>query len=248
LSEIETFVRCKVRECAGHPALLCYALGNEIAASIGRWLGRGTIERYLERLYQAVKAEDPDAVVTYVNYPTTEYLQLAFLDALCFNVYLESRSHFEAYLERLQNLAGNRPLIMSELGLDSLRNGEVVQATSLDWQIRTAFARGAAGAFVFSWTDEWWRSGHDVEDWSFGLTRADRSPKPALATARDAFRDVPFPQDIRRPRISVIVCTYNGARTIRDCLEALARLTYTNYEVIVVDDGSTDTTAAIARH
>src|SRR5205814_683100 len=49
------------------------------------------------------------------------------------------------------------------------------------------------------------------------------------------------------PRISVIVCSYNGARTIRDCLEALERLTYSDYEVIVVDDGSTDTTAAIAR-
>src|SRR5439155_889917 len=28
--EIEALVRAKVRECAGHPALLCYALGNEI--------------------------------------------------------------------------------------------------------------------------------------------------------------------------------------------------------------------------
>src|SRR5206468_4590408 len=81
----------------------------------------------------------------------------------------------------------------------------------------------------------------------FGLTRADRSPKPALATVRHAFGEVPFAPDLPWPRISVIVCTYNGARTIRDCLEALERLTYADYEVIVVDDGSTDTTAAIAR-
>src|SRR5438067_1952039 len=247
LSEIETLVRSKVRDSAGHPALLCYALGNEIPASIARWLGRQSIERYLEKLYRAVKAEDAASLVTYVNYPTTEYLQLPFLDVLSFNVYLESRQAFEAYLDRLQNLAGNRPLIMSELGLDSLRNGEVVQATSLDWQTRTAFARGSAGAFVFSWTDEWWRGGHDVDDWAFGVTHADRSPKPALATVREAFGEVPFAVDLRWPRISVIVCTYNGARTIRDCLDALERLTYPNYEVIVVDDGSTDTTAAIAR-
>ena len=108
LSEIETLVRLKVRECAGHPALLCYALGNEIPASVARWLGRRTIERYLERLYRAVKIEDPDGLVTYVNYPTTEYLQLPFLDLVCFNVYLESQSPFDAYLDRLQNLAGNR--------------------------------------------------------------------------------------------------------------------------------------------
>src|SRR5436190_18801935 len=30
VADIEALVRAKVRECAGHPALLCYALGNEI--------------------------------------------------------------------------------------------------------------------------------------------------------------------------------------------------------------------------
>jgi len=44
--------------------------------------------------------------VTYVNYPTTEYLRLPFLDFVCFNVYLESQDRFEAYLARLQNIAG----------------------------------------------------------------------------------------------------------------------------------------------
>ncbi len=247
LTDIESLVREKVRECAGHPALLCYALGNEIAAPLARWLGRARIERYLERLAQAVKAEDPHGLVTYVNYPTTEYLEVPFLDLVCFNVYLESQSRFEAYLGRLQNIAGERPLIMSELGLDGLRNGEEAQARSVGWQVRTAFAGGCAGAFVFSWTDEWYRQGHDVEDWGFGLTRADRTPKPALDAVRNAFAAVPFAPTLPWPRISVVVCTYNGARTIRDCLEALERITYPDYEVIVVDDGSTDATAGIAR-
>ena len=247
VSEIEALVRAKVREVAGHPALLCYALGNEIPAPMARWLGRRRIERYLKRLYRAVKAEDPDGLVTYVNYPTTEYLHLPFLDLVCFNVYLESPERFEAYLARLQNIAGDRPLIMSELGLDGLRNGEGVQARSLDWQVRTAFAAGCAGVVVFSWTDEWYRQGHDVEAWAFGLTRADRSPKPALDAVRGAFAELPFPPNLPWPRISVVVCTYNGARTIRDCLEGLRRLVYPEYEVIVVDDGSTDATAAIAR-
>jgi len=100
--EIEALVRAKVREFAGHPALLCYALGNEIPALMARWLGRRKIERYLKRLYRAVKEEDPDGLVTYVNYPTTEYLHLPFLDLVCFNVYLESPDRFEAYLGRLQ--------------------------------------------------------------------------------------------------------------------------------------------------
>src|SRR5437867_636986 len=246
LAEIGSLVRAKVRECAGHSALLCYALGIEIAAPMARWLGRARIERYLGRLAQAVKTEDPGGLVTYVNYPTTEYLELPFLDLICFNVYLESQARFEAYLGRLQNIAGERPLVMSELGLDGLRNGEEAQAHAVDWQVRTAFAGGCAGAFVFSWTDEWYRQGHDVEDWGFGLTRADRSPKPALDAVRNAFAEVPFAPTRPWPRISVVVCSYNGARTIRDCLEALERITYPDFEVIVVDDGSTDATAAIA--
>ena len=245
--DIEALIRAKVKSCAGHPALLCYALGNEIPAPIARWLGRRRIQRYLARLYRVIKDEDPGGLVTYVNYPTTEYLELPFLDLVCFNVYLESQERFDAYLARLQNIAGDRPLIMSELGLDSLRNGEGGQARSLDWQVRTAFAAGCAGVFVFSWTDEWYRHGHDVEEWAFGLTRADRSPKPALEAVREAFTEAPFAPSVPWPRMSVVVCTYNGSRTIRDCCEGLRRLAYPDYEVIVVDDGSTDTAGAIAR-
>src|SRR5256885_101342 len=175
-----------------------------------------------------------------------ESLRLHFLDFVCFNVYLESQDRFEAYLARLQNIAGDRPLFMSELGLDALRNGEGGQARSLDWQVRTAFAAGCGGVFVFAWTDEWYRHGHDVQDWAFGLTRADRSPKPALETVQEAFAEAPFAPSLPWPRISVVVCSCNVGRTIRDACEGLRRLDYPNYEVIVVDDGSTDGTAAIA--
>jgi len=245
--DIEALVRTGVRACAGHPALLCYAVGNEIPAPVARWFGRRRVERYLERLYRAAKDEDPEGLVTYVNYPSTEYLRLDFLDFMCFNVYLESQQRLQAYLARLHTLAGERPVVMSEIGLDSRRHGEHLQARTLDWQVRSAFAAGCAGAFVYAWTDEWHRSGEDVEDWDFGVTRRDRSPKPALRAVRDAFADVPFAPSLPWPRVSVVVCTYNGSRTISECLDALTRLDYPDYEVIVVDDGSTDGTAAIAR-
>ncbi len=245
--DVEGLIRAKVKTCVGHPALLCYALGNEIPASILRWLGRRQVEAYLERLYWAVKVEDPDSIVTYVNYPTTEYLQLPFLDLVSFNVYLESQEGLAAYLHRLQNIAGDRPLLMSEVGLDGLRNGEERQAETLRWQIQTTFAAGCLGAVVFSWTDEWYRGGAEVDDWAFGLTRKDRSPKPALLGVSKAFEDIPFPENTNWPKISVIMCCYNEERTIREGLEGLKHLQYPKYEVIVVDDGSTDLTAPIAK-
>ena len=244
--DIEEIIRSKVRAIRGHPALLCYAIGNEIPAPTARWLGRRRVERYLHRIYRVVKQSDPRGLVTYVNYPTTEYLELPFLDLLSFNVYLESEERLRAYLARLQNIAGDRPLIMSEVGLDALRNSEIRQAAVLDWQVRAAFASGCAGMFVFSWTDEWHRAGAEVDDWNFGITRRDRTPKPALSVLRNAFAEIPFPADLHWPLISVVVCSFNGSRTIGECLQAIGNIRYPAFEVIVVDDGSTDDTAAIA--
>ncbi|MHC4268186.1 MAG: glycosyltransferase [Planctomycetota bacterium] len=235
-----------VKSLEKHPAVLCYTIGNEIPASIVRWYGRLRIEKFLKCLYKIAKSEDPEALVTYVNFPTTEFLQLPFLDFISFNVYLESQEMLEAYLARLQNISEELPLVMAEIGLDSRRNGLDVQGSSIDWQVRTVFAYGCAGAIVFAWTDEWYRGGHDIEDWDFGLTTRDRQPKPALTTISKAFSEAPFSAEISWPSISVILCVYNGARTIRKTFEGFKKLDYPNYEVIVINDGSTDDTAKIA--
>jgi GT2 family glycosyltransferase len=242
-------MRENVRRLAGHAAVLGYAVGNEIAPSVVRWYGKVRVERFIARLSAAVKSEDPGALVTYVNFPTTEYLDLPFLDFVAFNVYLESKDQLNSYLARLQNLAGERPLVMTELGLDSKLNGETRQAESLDWQIAAAFESGCVGAFVFAWTDEWFRGGHEIADWDFGLTTRDRQPKQALRSVSSRFASVPFPADRWWPRISVVVCSCNGSRTIGETLAALQNLDYPDYEIIVVDDGSTDQTSVIAgRH
>jgi beta-galactosidase/beta-glucuronidase len=47
-------IRSKMRLVNGHPALLSYALGNEIPAAVARWLGRDRIETYLSDLYKVV--------------------------------------------------------------------------------------------------------------------------------------------------------------------------------------------------
>jgi O-antigen biosynthesis protein len=246
IKSIEKRVRESVRQCRQHPAVLCYTIGNEVPAPIARWHGKRELESFLHKLYRSAKDEDPDGLITYVNYPSTEYLDLPFLDLVCFNLYLEDKSTLEAYLTRLQHLAGNRPIILAEIGLDSRQNGEERQSWSLEMQIRSAMSAGCAGALVFAWTDEWNRGGAEITDWDFGLTTRDRQPKPALSAVESAFADTPFSSVSEWPRISVVVCTYNGARTLCECLSKLQRMDYPNYEVIVVNDGSTDASAEIA--
>ena len=82
----------------------------------------------------------------------------------------------------------------------------------LDWQIRTAGEAGCAGVVVFSWTDEWFRSGREILDWRFGLTDRDRHAKPALATTTAAFRDFPLAEGEPRVRWSRSWCAATTAR------------------------------------
>ncbi|MDD5773567.1 MAG: glycosyltransferase family A protein [bacterium] len=46
--------------------------------------------------------------------------------------------------------------------------------------------------------------------------------------------------------ISIIIPVYNSASTLEDCLDHIFKQEYIDYEVIVVDDGSTDRSAGIA--
>lgn len=238
-----------VRRMADHPAVMLMALGNEIPAEVVRWLGRERVERFIRELYDEAKAAAPDSTFTYVNFPPTEYLELPFLDVCAFNVYLHDEGSLRKYIARLQHIAGHKPLLLAEAGADSFRHGEDGQATLTSMQLRTSFAEGAAGAIAFAWTDEWWRGGHPIEDWAFGLVDAARRPKAALHAVSQTFADAPFSaEDQRRwPKVSVVICAYNAAATLEECLSSLARLTYPDIEVIIVNDGSTDATPEIAR-
>ena len=50
---------------------------------------------------------------------------------------------------------------------------------------------------------------------------------------------------MREPVISIIVPAYNVENTVRKCIDSLLRINYPNYEILIVDDGSTDKTRAI---
>ena len=47
------------------------------------------------------------------------------------------------------------------------------------------------------------------------------------------------------PLISVVVVTYNRAQFLKDALDSIKRQTFKDYEIILVDDGSTDNTKEI---
>ena len=246
--EVRQTVAAAARRVAAHPATLMIAVGNEIPPAVVRWHGHARIERFLRQLYDDVKAVAPGTPVAYVNFPPTEHLDVSCFDVCAFNVYLHREADLRAYLGRLQHIAGTKPLLLAEAGADSIRQGLDGQAAITAMHLRAAFAEGAAGAVAFSWTDQWWRGGHTVEDWAFGLVDAERRPKPALAAVSAAFAAAPFSEDERAswPPVSVVVCAFNASDTIHDCLTSLEALTYPRVETIVVDDGSRDDTAAIA--
>jgi GT2 family glycosyltransferase len=228
-----------------HPSLLAYCICNEIPANVVRWHGVGRVEQFLEELMDVSKQADPHGLVSYANFPPTEYLDLSFLDFVTFNVYLHDPRTFHRYLLRLQNLVGDRPLLLGEIGMDTLRHGEQVQANFLAGHVREAVLVGLAGVFVFAWTDDWHTGGFPIEDWAFGITHRDRIPKASFHALSDVFRAAPATLLPDRPRVSVVVCSYNGGATLDQCLRSLSALNYPNYEVIVVDDGSRDNTTEI---
>ena len=252
-NEAKKAVREGVSKNAGHPAVFGYLVGNEIPSTMVRWLGARQVTEFVEQLIAIGRAADPRALFSYASYPPTEYLLPQNSDFVTFNVYLHRQDDFERYLARLQNLAENKPLILGEFGMDTIRHAESEQAEMLRWHIESVVRGGLAGTIVYAWTDEWFRGGQEILDWSFGLVRRDRSPKLALDTVKRLFfgeGSMTSRVKLRDyPKASVVVCSYNGAKTLDRCLTSLKEINYPNYEVILVDDGSTDNTQEIAaRH
>ncbi len=245
-AEIRAAVAAGVRACVRHPAVFAYLVGNEIPPDMIRWHGADAVRHFLKDLAALVRREHPGALVSYANFPSTEYLTIDFTDFLCFNVYLHDEAAFRRYIARLHNLAVDKPLVLTEFGIDSRRAGEAEQAQTLAWQVRAAFAAGVAGTFVFAWTDEWFTGGHLIEDWAFGLVDRNRTPKLAFDEVARRYKGPLPPRLPRYPRVSVVVCAYNAERTMQACLASLEALDYPDYEVIVVNDGSQDRTLEIS--
>jgi glycosyltransferase involved in cell wall biosynthesis len=226
--------------------VLAIAVANEIPVDLIRLHGIDSVGETLSQLVGAVHEADEAMLATYVNFPTTEFLEVDGQDVVCFNVFLEEAAAFRRYVRHLQVVSRDRPLILTEVGLSAGIHGDRAQARLLDEQLRIIEDTGIAGATVYAWTDEWAVNDEPVEGWNFGITSTDRTPKAALqSVTRWTHRRI---EDLRKewPPMSVIVCAYNEERTLGECLSSLEACTYPDLEVIVCDDGSTDRTLAIA--
>ncbi|HEX7861665.1 MAG TPA: glycosyltransferase [Verrucomicrobiae bacterium] len=240
-------VQFAAEACASHAAIFAISVVNEIPPDIVRWSGGGAVADFVEELVSAVKAVDPSCLCTFGNYPPTEYLKPRNIDFFCFNVYLHQPKPFENYLSRLQMIADSKPLMLGEFGIDSIREGEETKCEVLSWQIELAFRGGLAGAMIYSYTDDWFKEGMQVTDWAFGLTTLAREPKRSFFVVQRQFYKAPYFPLTSTPMVSVVVASYNGDRTLEACLKSLQELNYPSYEVILVDDGSTDRTEAICK-
>lgn len=240
----------RAREAAnslkGHSSLLGYLVDNEIPADLVRWYGFRKIEAYLNSLIETIKGLDGEALCGYGNFPPTEYLTPENADFLAFNVYLHDQKDLSSYLDRLMLLADGKPLILSEFGMDTIRHTEQEQAGLMTGTFSMLEHKGLAGGVAFAWTDEWYTDGVEVADWSMGIVQRDRTPKRACHELEHLFQKGSPEPEWQWPKVSVVVCAYQAESTLRGCLEALGEIDYPDYEVIVVNDGSTDATGEIA--
>ena len=50
------------------------------------------------------------------------------------------------------------------------------------------------------------------------------------------------------PFVSIIIPVYNAAQHLNQCIAAIKRSVYSAFEIIVIDDGSSDASAEVARN
>jgi hypothetical protein len=230
--------------------LLAHVIGNEVPPLVARFHGRKPIERFLRGLTKLPRTSNPDALVTYGNFPPTEFLQLDFVDFYTLNLYLLERKTFAAYLDRMLIQAKGKPLLLGEVGEDSFHNGDDRQREVLDWTLPLALEKGACGGLRLQLDGRLGRRGAS----SGGLGFRPRRTWRAAPSARTRWCGAALRSPLwsggsagRASRSSSATTTARPPSTRR--FSSLEGLRYPDFEIIYVDDGSTDESLSIAdRH
>ena len=93
-----------------------------------------------------------------------------------------------AYVARLQNLAGERPLLMAEIGLDSRSHGREAAGGGARLAGATRVRGRLRGHVRLRLDRRVAPRRRRGDDWDFGSTDRERRPKPALAAVRARVR------------------------------------------------------------
>ena len=240
-ADIRRRVRDQVRACAEHESIFGFTIGNEIPASIVRWHGRRKIERFL---YESVRHHQDRFAVRARDLCEFSDDRLSRSAVPRFRGVQRLSQKSRRSSRPISDACRISPAICRSC---SPRSGWTAAATGRSRKRTVSIGRSAppiARAAPARSSMPGPTNGTAAASRSrIGISvsprvRASRSRR--LHTVRSVMAEMPFKNSRQWPKFSVIVCTYNGSRTIRDTLDNLAKLDYPNYEVIVVNDGSTD--------
>jgi glycosyltransferase involved in cell wall biosynthesis len=220
-------LRTKISSLRGHPLVIGYLLDCPIEPDVLRFRGLDTVRSRLRKVVDAIHQMDPPRMVGLKHRAGTLGLNSLHEDFLCVAMPSLAPAELRSWVIRLHNVAGARPLV---LGFEQA-------ASEQDELIACAFGLGAAGLVVPER-----KPVGSFRDGSLALKMLHASEVLPFLTLNGSCP----PQPEQTPKVSVVICAYNAERTIRLCLESLERLDYPNFEVIIVDDGSSDATAEIA--
>jgi GT2 family glycosyltransferase len=80
------------------------------------------------------------------------------------------------------------------------------------------------------------------------FTDFSNSRSPAPVKESNPWSAACFPTRVGTSKVSIIVVNWNGGEMLAECIESLCGQSYRHSEIILVDNGSTDSSAELARH
>ncbi|MGC1677138.1 MAG: glycosyltransferase [Candidatus Binataceae bacterium] len=210
----------------GHRALCAYIVDCPISQDELRAEGFMKVRGRMRELLRAIKRRDAQVMVALKHRPATRALTLLEEDFLYAELPALEAEELRDFVTSLHNIAEARPVVVE------FREASPGQ----DDAVATAFGAGAAGVVAPPVPAP---SSHD---W-LGIRMLRAAELMPFVTLNGSCP----PSAPHTPMVSVVVCAFNAERTMRRCLESLTRLAYPNYEVVIVDDGSSDRTAQISK-
>ena len=222
-------------------AVFAYLVGNEIPPDMIRWHGADAVREFLQELVGAGATGASGRAGQLRQFPVDRISDASISPISSASTSIcTTRRAFRRYIARLHNLAVDKPLVLTEFGVDSMRNGEDEQAQILSWQVRAAFAvRGRRHLRLrldrrmvhrrASDRGLGFRPGRPRPPAEAGLSRGRAAIQRRAAAAAAA-----LPAGLGRG-LRLQCRAHDGGRAS----PRSRRSNYPDYEVIVVNDGST---------